>query len=88
MRQVALDGALEAVGECAGAGLESVYGAKWAGSALSDVGTIGSPTLFLRSKTTKPRNDKARSLLIYSCPIIATILRRVSTSIFSHAPTT
>ena len=39
-------------------------------------------------KDNKPRNDNARRLLIYFCPIIATILRRVSTSIFSHAATT
>ena len=45
MRQVALDGALEAVDECAGADAElGICGAIWAGSALSDVGTIGSPT--------------------------------------------
>ena len=42
----------------------------------------------LRSMTTENRNNKARRLLIYSCPIIATILRRVSTSRFSHAATT
>ena len=46
MRPVALDCEFEAVGKCAGADVEqdACMGAVWAGSALSDVGTIGSPT--------------------------------------------
>ena len=47
LQLVALDGGLEASAAVVGEGVDAelyICGAIWAGSALSDVGTIGSPT--------------------------------------------
>ena len=47
MRLVALDGTLEVGAAIVSEGADAeqdIYGSVWAGSALSDAGTIGSPT--------------------------------------------